>query len=516
MLNFPLPYPDELIYSVITRYAVHHGILDRRKVVADVFRDRAAAATVDLPNHLNALARHYEDSSVDYSAIDLAYAHTMFPLYAPFVPQNRRNTCLKWLSSSRKGAVHLALGIAAGRAHGVGMLRWCPSCVKKQFKNYGEPYWDRRWFVSGTMFCAKHQQPYVDGIRFSDLGKHEFVTITNAIEETCKSHLSCEYETQVVDKQATELLSLDCHRSPTHQQWSTYYTDLSENCGCRKGKHIDYEAIYARMTAKWSDNWLRKTGLAITNDESNWVKSIFRKHRKSFSFLEHIVAIDALQDTQWDIAHELDKVLRIKKSKPTTYKYQPRLKPDFSDEESAKKKHWEELVQKYGVKIARKSSKGGGLYAWLYRHHREWLLEINNRCKRLRKPVNNRVDWRRRDYQTTRKLIEYHRQCVKDTIGPRRSLSFYLNALENRATIEKNLHRLKFCRKFLNTYSESVAEYQIRRIKRVNEALIESGVAVTSWRLYRLAGLSPQTITKEAIQQTELLVNGSNGEYSKV
>ena len=35
--NFPAPYPNELIYSVIARYAVHNGILSPKYLTEELF-----------------------------------------------------------------------------------------------------------------------------------------------------------------------------------------------------------------------------------------------------------------------------------------------------------------------------------------------------------------------------------------------------------------------------------------------------------------------------------------------
>lgn len=50
---FPVPYEDELLYSVIARYAVHTGQLENRKaVLRDIFGKHTAVAIPDLPSHL--------------------------------------------------------------------------------------------------------------------------------------------------------------------------------------------------------------------------------------------------------------------------------------------------------------------------------------------------------------------------------------------------------------------------------------------------------------------------------
>lgn len=179
-----------------------------------------------------------------------------------------------------------------------------------------------------------------------------------------------------------------------------------------------------------------------------------------------------------------------------------------------RKEKWESLLIKHGVKYSRRSPIGRRLYAWLYRQDRSWLVATNACHKVATRPRKPRVEWSQRDREVTRKLITQYRQCLLDRTGPRRTRSCLLNLLENRATIEKNLHRLPHSKSFLSRYAETVAEYQVRRVKVISDQLRADGVALTGWRLYRLAGLSPQRITKEAAEKIEMLVERTNGAIS--
>lgn len=514
MLNFPLPYPDELIYSVIARYAVHHGIVDHRQVVKEVFGDRAATATIDLPNRLGAIAAHYSSALGKLSSIDLAYSHTTFPLYTLFVPESRRERSLRWLERSQKGAVHLVLGVAASRVQSIRRLRYCPACVAEQLDSHGEAYWCREWFISGTTCCEKHKKPYIYGPRLPETGKHEFVPLIHALPSSTTSSMRFEYESLLVANHTKTLLNLGPLLSPSFAQWTVFYGNLSRRCGCRKGLHIDYGAIRERVGEKWSAEWLSYAGLGISNGESNWLKSIFRKHRKVFSFLEHIVAIEALNDDDWNFAEVIKQVRALPESVPARKKVNPATQRSPLAILEGRRERWASLLSKHGVSYSRRSPVGRRLYTWLYRQDREWLI-ASNRCHKLAaRPRKPRVEWLQRDREVTRQLINQYRQCLLDRMGPRRSRSYLLNLLENRATIEKNLYRLPHSKSFLSRYAETVAEYQVRRVKVISDQLRVDGVAVTSWRLYRFAGLSPQRITKEAAQQIEMLVERANGALS--
>lgn len=152
MLNFPKPYPDELIYSTVARHGVHFGITSPKQLLEEVYDNRKVIATTDLPNQLSAISKHFIDCS-QYDTEYLIYNHTLFPLYAPFVPEARRLKCLHLMFGFSQGAIHLALGVAASRVKQELSLRYCPQCMQLQKQQYGEYYWRRLWQISGASTC---------------------------------------------------------------------------------------------------------------------------------------------------------------------------------------------------------------------------------------------------------------------------------------------------------------------------------------------------------------------------
>jgi len=157
VLNFPIPYPEELIYSTVARAGVHMGITSPKQLLAEVFNNRHVIATVDLPNHLEHIAHWYADG-LNYNVERLAYEHTLFPIYAPFTTESRRLQCLKWMAAESLGAIHLTLGLAASRLKKAKSLNYCPVCMQQQLATKGECFWLRQWQVSGVNCCLQHGQ----------------------------------------------------------------------------------------------------------------------------------------------------------------------------------------------------------------------------------------------------------------------------------------------------------------------------------------------------------------------
>ena len=144
-MYFPRLYPDELLYSAIARCRVHLGVDSHKSLLRELFGDTKVAAITDLPSHLESLA-----SNTGLDAGDLVANHTLFPLYSPFIPQDRRQRLLQvMLAPDMPGVIGLA-GSSTALVKWPEWLRYCPLCLEEMVAKFGEPYWRRSWQVQGV------------------------------------------------------------------------------------------------------------------------------------------------------------------------------------------------------------------------------------------------------------------------------------------------------------------------------------------------------------------------------
>lgn len=61
------------------------------------------------------------------------------------------------------------------------------------------------------------------------------------------------------------------------------------------GKGVLHREIAIRVRICWGAEWLARQGLSLDADD-NWLVSMFRKHRRPFSYLQHFVCWCALCD----------------------------------------------------------------------------------------------------------------------------------------------------------------------------------------------------------------------------
>ena len=493
MLNFPMLYEDELIYSGIARAGVRAGITSPKQLLDEIFDNRKVIATIDLPNQVSSIVKLYR--SHQYKIETLIYSHTLFPIYAMFIPEDRRKQCLTWMKDESQGSVHLAVGLNASRVPTPKKVRYCPSCFKIQLESLGECYWSRLWQIQGVTCCLEHGTLIDSELDFRPSARHSYVAAALKSDNSIFQKTASKTDIFITYK-AIELLNLPPVPSPSYEQWSLFYKNLALSANCNRGSgHIDFDSIVNRLLDRWGISSLRRFNLHDLDADNSWLRSIFRKHRKSFSYLQHLIVIEAFIGKNWYFKEIISHVsaLSIKKEDEALKSSE---KPASNIQ--LKRDQWQNLLLECQKSIKQARQKDGGLYAWLYRHDKTWLLSYNrsHHSKHIENGIKH--DWGKRDRLYVRQLIKIKNTLIWNLDSPRRSSNWWLNQAKASSTVEKNLDKLPLISSFLSRYSESVSDYQIRRLTRVYISRISSGESLSDWIILRKAGLSEQRLTAEA------------------
>lgn len=485
-----MPYQDELIYSTVARAGIRLALSSPKQLLDEIFQNRKVIATVDFPCHLNAIINQFPANQL--SLEDIAYQHTLFPIYAPFVPEHRRQHCLKWMAEVSQGSIHLALGINASRLKPIHKLRYCPACFKEQLKLYSELYWPRLWQIQGAC-CPIHGELIDSTIELRSLHRHDFITPTY---QTCPQHTQSKAtsDSLFITKKLLELLSLHSFQSPNYEQWTMFYHQLAQQNDCLRGQNqIDYDKILDKIIARWSSKFLEQYNLSDLKSKTSWLRNIFRKHRKSFSYLEHTIAIEALNNKEWTFSAILEQVKNLNEESKDNNSQNLSICVHPNCLEYREK--WLKLVKELGIKPARTLDQA--LYAWLYRNDKDWLLKINKTFHQGFIQQGAKVNWYKRDLTYARQFIRLYNDLIWDVDSPRRSAKWWLKQTGSISTIEKNLFRLPITQLFLKRYYEDISSYQIRRLTQVFIEIKMQSQDLPRWKILRKAGLSDERMTIE-------------------
>lgn len=478
-MYFPRPYPDELLYSLIARCRIHLGLDSHKGLLRLLFGDTRVAAITDLPTHLELLA-----GNIGWKAEELLQQHTLFPLYAPFIPEARRRRLRQaMLAADIPGAIGLA-GSSTSRVKWPGWLRYCPLCFEDMQGRYGEVYWRRCWQAMGADACPVHGCMLLDSpVPYRRQERHEFISASPVFDRRGCALGVAGSGALAVSGLVVQLLSLGTCPAPGYRGWTRFYQVLAADHGAIRGRQVKAGILWERVRSCHSNGWLASNGL-LGDEPPSWFVALFRKHRNSFSFLQHITLWSVFRPGQavGEIIREAHDMAHYPVPKPYAQL------PAEPGQLQQRREHWlAALSQNGGAKQARING-GGALYAWLYRHDREWLMQTNS-VRRTKSGNNSQVDWSKRDRYLVRLLIRIGEYAAEDLALPRKSRSWYLGQLPHRASVAHHLGQMPLCRAFLVRYSESVGEFQIRRLTREILEDTRQGKHSHLWELERRCGL---------------------------
>lgn len=438
-----------------------------------------------------------------YDSLRLIQENTLLPLYQLFQPTTIIKNTVKVLRGEQYQAIHTKLGKNASRVKSINFFRFCPNCWEEQMQTYGEVYWKRHWQITGYEYCTKHKQPlFLSSIPSTGLDRKFYLAHFNVL--TISSQLNLNPNDLHHHIELTQLINelLTLPPNSTIENFSiisdAYFAILKEKNLLLGTKNINYEKVHQTVIDYWGETFLQFYNLDDLKSENCWLKNICRKHRKSFSYLEHLILLKALfPDPSSDPINEYQKSLYV--TATITPEKEPSINTQIESHEvlSYDQLTWIALIKKMSVQAVRLHD--GALYARLYRKHKNWLLKVNhNALPAPISPAKPRVNWSIRDREFIKQLIKIRDDLLEDLNSPQWTTKFFIKKLGHVSLIEKNWHVLPLTKAFLNRYAESTSCYQIRRLTRtyINQATENKTYPASIF--LRLSGLSLDRLTPEA------------------
>ena len=155
-----------------------------------------------------------------------------------------------------------------------------------------------------------------------------------------------------------------------------------------------------------------------------------------------------------------------------------------------------------------------GLYAFLYRNDKDWLLKLKYTKVKNFEKIPERINWVERDKEWAA-IMNYKLKELKNSgFKNRISRSLLLKLIKHESTIRKNLKKLPNCSLFIEKNEESLQEYRKRRILREAHSMIEHNYVITAWRLIKKAGIRKEHLNKELEMMIESLIEDSKNVLS--
>lgn len=294
---FPTPYPDELLYSVLARYHVWSGNTSPKMTVEELFGKRTVRSVWDLPANLNALLSQLGPY---WDADQLINEHTMYPYYAAFLLPKQAKRVKKSMLDSKGSTIHTRIGVSASNVKVKTNLWACSDCIKEDIDTYGETYWRRVHQAPGVFVCPKHERELEETTAsVKAQNQHEFIVATPDVERT-KIRLDGLNMDEIqllldISKETDSLLNNTRLQTNNNTIRLKYLELLKQNGYATVNGKVKRDRLYQSFGAKFSDRCLELLQSSFMFEETDWLTTIFQKHRKSFHPLRHLLVMMFLE-----------------------------------------------------------------------------------------------------------------------------------------------------------------------------------------------------------------------------
>lgn len=207
IVYFPEIYPDELFYSLFSRYYVKSGCLSYAQMTDEFFENPKERLDFIFVNRLklDVVKMLTKDMSWKQTLME----HTLFPYYSRFLSADRKMMALKKLEKMEGDYANL-LSLTPNRRNQVDYLRYCPLCVTEHRQKYGETYWSRIHQIPEITVCPIHGCKLLD----SDIKRDKHKTKYFCSAETAVGNMKIECGTSreiAIAKYLYEILNAEVY-----------------------------------------------------------------------------------------------------------------------------------------------------------------------------------------------------------------------------------------------------------------------------------------------------------------
>jgi len=150
---FPQPYKNEFYYSILARYHFYSGDIVASFTLKEL-TGRTHRINFAVPVGVNNLVTKAKVFSSTFSRDFFINNHTIIPIVRPF-KNSEWNQKLK-----EENFEKLRFDFFGNKENDIkskNSLYYCPECLKEQFEEYGEGYWNRIHQVPGIFVCINHR-----------------------------------------------------------------------------------------------------------------------------------------------------------------------------------------------------------------------------------------------------------------------------------------------------------------------------------------------------------------------
>ncbi len=306
---FTDPYPDELLYSAFARYHYYIGNIDYKDTLEELFGKRSLIPNFYMVSHLNHLVDQLESK---YTIEHLIGHHTLFPFYAPFLPNDRKRELTEEMKYEDGDTLYTKLGVVAGSICKKDSICYCYDCAMQDIEKYGETYIHREHQLQGILVCP-HHGTYLQSYEMNqtNTSRLEFIRLDEK-RLINKPIVSAFKDTQPIlykiAELAYKLLAYDTASIDKDKVLKGYKSLLAKRGLVSTNGNVRQQELYTEFIAFYHKEVLELLESSIDNDdEYNWLRVVTRDLKRTVHPIRHLLFINFLIGDIEDFFKQLKK-----------------------------------------------------------------------------------------------------------------------------------------------------------------------------------------------------------------
>jgi hypothetical protein len=299
--NFPAIYEDEIIYSVLSRYALTTGNENNLDTVEELFGKRYVKIGIEFTCLLNNLVQNID--YYKYTAKYLIMNHSAFPYYAPFLSENSKIQLFEQMIYGDASSIYSRVGL-----HGTGIgrkncLYYCPECVSSDIKIYDEAYFHRIHQMQGVVVCPKHGCLLCeyDGFKLKEGIRTKFTVLD---EKKINHHVKYENDSALYAKLRELAVSIEYLINNDLTAFNSSILQviyrkiiMEKGYANNKGNEIAYVRLIRDFINYYPPELFEKLGVHLNIEgHRNWFARLYRKPFYVIHPLKHLLMIHFLME----------------------------------------------------------------------------------------------------------------------------------------------------------------------------------------------------------------------------
>lgn len=572
---FTYPYEDEILYSAVARYHYYSGNRNFKVTLGELFGSSTTVPSLLFPCRLKYFSSQISESETKWE--EYLVNNTMFPFYAPFLPERRAKEIKMAMKEGSGNGIYTKVGYVAGGICKSDGLKYCPTCVIEDVRVYGEPYFHRVHQLQGVFVCPEHYCLLKEyPVKQNDYSRVGFIRLVAdaldlAVEQESQELLSKQLISIAKSVNSLAKLPLNYNVEWVNQ---VYIALLNQRGLVTIGGHVRQRELFEEIRNYYTEDTLLKLESLIDyTDSSNWLQMATRKPRRVLHPLRHLLIIIYLCGS----VEELFKNIPVKQGpfgngpwnclNPVADHYkQPvitkcevtpdyktrvpvgtfscscgfvfsRKGPDMAEEDKFKIGRikqfgdiWETKLHFYikqgvnGLRELARKMKCDPKTILKFAERFDLLSSLNTAYKSGTKftkskskdgnseaiktlcsnksPVSKhikvklRVDWENRDNKILKELQNIKTELLLSPKPRRITKSLLGRSIGKLPLLEHYIDKMPKAKSFLIGETESVDDFQRRRIDIVYNKYLNRGVQLKDWELARIAGLRKDSWSK--------------------